>query len=86
MPASPKPGDVFEQERAPGVAEDRSKVVAAVSKATVAAGTFEDCIEVEDFDPIGKTKQRKIYCRGVGLVKEIFAGGGSIELIELDKR
>jgi hypothetical protein len=86
MPADPKVGDVFEQEQAPGVAEDRSKVVARVGSITVPAGTFEDCIEVEDYDPIGKKTQRKIYCRGVGLVREAFGDGGKIDLIELEKR
>jgi hypothetical protein len=86
MPAAPKVGDVFEQEQAPGVAEDRSKVVAKIDAVTVPAGKFEDCIEVEDFDPIGKTTQRKIYCKGVGLVREVFGEGQSIDLIELEKR
>ncbi len=86
MPAAPKLGDVFEQERTPGVAEDRSTVVATGRTITVPAGTFTDCIEVEDFDPIGKTTQRKVYCRGVGLVREILGGGGTIDLIELETR
>jgi len=86
MPAAPKVGDVFEQEQAPGVAEDRSKVIAVGVKVTVPAGTFEDCIEVEDFDPIGKTTQRKFYCKKVGLVREVFDRGGSIDLIEIQMR
>jgi hypothetical protein len=86
MPADPKVGDVFEQERVPGVAEDRSKVIAIVSAITVPAGTFLDCIETEDFDPIRKVTQRKTYCRGVGLVREVFDTGGSIELVELARR
>jgi hypothetical protein len=86
MPAAPKVGDVFETERAPGVAEDRSKVVAAGTTVTVPAGTYKDCIETEDFDPIGKTSQRKCYCRGVGLVQEIFGEGKSLQLVELEAR
>jgi hypothetical protein len=86
MPAAPKVGDVFEQERAPGVAEDRSKVVATGLTITVPAGTFKDCIETEDFDPIGKTTQRKIYCPGVGLLREAYAEGGSVELVEREAR
>lgn len=86
MPAAPKVGDVFEQERAPGIAEDRSKVVAVGRKVTVSAGTFTDCIEVEDFDPIGKSTQRKLYCRGVGLVQEVFGEGRSLDLIERKRR
>jgi len=70
MPAAPKVGDVFEQERAPGIAEDRTKVLAVNRTVKVPAGTFKDCIETEDYDPIGKSTMRKWYCPGVGLVKE----------------
>ena len=86
MPATPKIGDVFEQERAPGVAEDRTKIVATGTTVTVPAGTYKDCIETEDFDPIGKTSQRKCYCRGVGLVQEIFGEGRSLKLVEFEPR
>jgi hypothetical protein len=82
MPAAPGVGDVFEQERAPGIAADRSKVVAVGRTVTVPAGTFTDCVEVEDYDPIGKSTQRKFYCRGVGLVREDFGGGRTLDLIE----
>lgn len=86
MPSAPKVGDVFEQERAPGVAEDRSKVLATGLTVTVPAGTFKDCIETEDFDPIGKTTQRKVYCPGAGLVREVEGTGGSVELVKLETR
>ncbi len=80
MPAAPTVGDVFEQERAPGVAEDQSKVVATGRTVKVPAGTYKDCIETEDHDPIGKTSQRKTYGRGVGLLSEK-APGRKLELI-----
>jgi hypothetical protein len=70
MPARPKLGDVFEQERAPGVAEDRSRVIATGLTITVAAGTFRKCIRTRDFDPISKAIELKVYCPGVGLVRE----------------
>lgn len=86
MPKTPKVGDAFEQERAPGIAEDRSKIIATNLTVTVPAGTFKDCIETEDYAPIDKRTQRKCYCKGVGLVREIFGQGGSIELIKLETR
>jgi hypothetical protein len=82
MPSAPKVGDVFEQERAPGVAEDRSEIVDTGVSVTVPAGTFNDCIESEDLDPISGLVQNKFYCRGVGLVQEVFTDGGSLDLIE----
>jgi hypothetical protein len=84
MPAAPKVGDVFEQERAPGVAEDRSEIVDTGASVTVPAGTFNDCIESEDLDPISGIVQNKFYCRGVGLVQEVFTDGGSLDLIEFE--
>jgi len=85
MPATPMVGDVFDQERAPGVAQDRSTVIRTGLTVTVPAGICKDCIETEDFDPIKKTSQRKIYCRGTGLVREL-ARTQSLELIEFELR
>lgn len=70
MPAEPQVGDEFEQERAPGVAEDRSKVVAVDQTVATPAGTFSGCIRTEDFDPLGDVTEFKYYCPDVGLVRE----------------
>lgn len=75
MPAEPKVGKVFEQERAPGVAEDRSRVVAIGLEVTAPAGQFDDCIRTRDFAPLDKRTEFKIYCAGVGLVREKPADG-----------
>jgi hypothetical protein len=86
MPANPRVGDVFEQERAPGIAEDRSTVIAIGVTATTPAGTFRDCVETEDFDPISKTTMRKLTCRGVGLVRETYRAGHKLELVKFEPR
>jgi hypothetical protein len=70
MPAHPKVGDAFDQERAPGVAEDRTTVLKAGLKRKTHAGTFNDCIYVSDYSPIDKNKEYKYYCAGVGLIHE----------------
>jgi hypothetical protein len=70
MPAEPKVGTSFEQERAPGVAEDESKVVAVGLRVKTGAGAFDDCIKTEDFAPLDKRTEFKFYCAGVGLVRE----------------
>jgi hypothetical protein len=80
MPADPKVGDTFEQERAPGVAEDRSEVVATGLNVTTPAGRFDDCIKTKDFAPLDKNTEFKYYCAGVGLVREQFQQG-SIDLV-----
>jgi hypothetical protein len=86
MPAEPDPGDAFAQEHAPGVAEDRSTVVRTELTVRVPAGTFVGCIETEDVDPLSDAVERKFYCRGVGLVRERFPTGGSLDLVEFESR
>lgn len=83
MPATVEVGAEFAQEQVPGVAEDRSTVVATGVTVTVPAGTFDDCIETEDYDPLDDVTEHKFYCRDVGLVRETFAAGGSLDLVEL---
>lgn len=85
MPGRPAVGDSFEQERAPGVAEDRSRVIRTGITVTVPAGTCQDCLETEDLDPVRKTSQHKWYCRGWGLVREL-GKAQSLELVELELR
>src|SRR5215211_3710150 len=70
MPAEPQVGEEFEQERAPGVAEDRSTVVAVGLEVTTPAGTFSDCIKTRDFAPLDNVTEFKYYCPDVGLVRE----------------
>jgi len=70
MPAEPKVGETFEQERAPGVAEDRSTVEAVGVKVTTPAGMFDDCIRTKDFAPLDNITEFKLYCPNVGMVRE----------------
>jgi hypothetical protein len=75
MPAQPTLGLTFEQEKAPGVAEDRSKIVAVDQSVSTPAGSFSGCIKTEDFSPLDETTEFKYYCPGVGVVREEFPGG-----------
>ena len=54
----------------PGVAEDRSTVVAMGRTVKTPAGTFRNCIKTRDVAPLDKKTESKFYCRGVGLVRE----------------
>jgi hypothetical protein len=83
MPAEPKVDETFQQERAPGVAEDRSTVVADDVETTTPAGKFTGCIRTKDFAPIDNTTEFKIYCPDVGLVREELTAGGS-ELVRYE--
>jgi hypothetical protein len=83
MPLHPVVGDTFEQERAPGIAEDRSTVVAVDVVVTVAAGSFMGCIRTEDVNPLDDATEFKTYCPGVGVVLEENDEGSS-ELIAFE--
>jgi hypothetical protein len=77
MPPSPQVGDVFEQEQAPGIAEDRMTVLSISESVSVAAGNFEDCVKTEDVNPLDPNGhiEFKYYCPGVGFVREEFEEG-----------
>jgi len=83
MQARPAPGAAYRQEYRKGVAEDMGRVVSAADIATVPAGRYTDCITTEDWSPLEpETMERKTYCRGVGLVREITTKGAR-EVVEL---
>lgn len=69
MPAAPQPGMTFQQELAPGIAEDRATIV-RTGTATVPAGTFADTITVRDFNPLDGSRSTKVYARDVGLIRD----------------
>ncbi len=77
MPAEPKEGDTFQQERAPGIAEDRSTVLAVDVETRTPAARFRDCIRTKDFAPLNKITEFKVYCPDVGLVREELTSGSS---------
>jgi hypothetical protein len=67
MPADPQPGMTFQQENAPGVAEDQATIV-RFTTARTPAGTFTNALLVRDFNPLDGSSSTKAYAPGVGLV------------------
>jgi hypothetical protein len=70
MPANPQEGMTFQQESAPGVAEDTATIIAVGRTVTTPAGTFTDTITVRDFNPLDGSRGRKSYARNVGLIHD----------------
>src|SRR5919108_5682341 len=66
-PADPQPGMTFQQEIAPGVAEDQATILRFATVKTL-AGTFENAIIVRDFNPLDGSSGTKAYAPNVGLV------------------
>ncbi len=81
MLKGPQVGDEYRLQRASGVAEGQSKVVAVDLEVTTVAGTFTGCIKTEEYDPIGDVTRFKCYCPGAGMVME--EDGNGQALIEL---
>ena len=79
MPAFPRVGDGYLQERAPSAA-DRSTVLALDEERTVPAGTFADLLLVEDTSTLDTPDElvvRRAYAEGTGLVEETTMSGGT---------
>ena len=68
MPASPRIGDVFRQEVAPGVAEDRAEVNALGQATEVTAGTFTDTLTLFETNPLDGDSDTIVYARGIGII------------------
>lgn len=71
MPAHPQVGDKYNEENAPGVAEDQAEVLAVNESITVPYGSFTGCLRTRNTTPLDPSLvEEKVYCPGVGTVFE----------------
>ena len=71
MPGYPLVGSRYYQERAPGVAMDRAEHLSVTTTIVTPAGTFGNCLEVEETTPLAPGDvSTKIYAPGIGLVQD----------------
>jgi hypothetical protein len=77
MPESPEPGMTFQQEVAPGVAEDQATVT-GTGTATLPDGTVVNTITVRDFNPLDGSRGTKVYAEDFGLIQD-----GPLDLISV---
>ncbi len=81
MEADPQVGDRYAQENAPGVAEDRAKVLSLDAHATVPYGSLDGLLKTKDFSPLEPSVvEHKKYLRGVGSILEKEVKGGQERL------
>lgn len=81
MLADPMVGERYYQEFYLGEAEDEGEVVALNQSVVVPFGAFQGCLATEDFTRLEPDeRERKVYCPGVGLVRE-----GSLDGEELNE-
>lgn len=71
MPGTPLVGARYQQELAPGVAEDRGEIVSIGQTMTVPAGTFHNILEITDTNPLDPEEEdAKFYALGVVLIQD----------------
>ena len=74
-------GSRYFQELAPGVALDRAEHVAMELSVRAAGKTFRDCVGVVETSPLEPgSESEKVYCPGVGLVRD-----NSVTLTEFER-
>ena len=77
MAGNPVVGARHYQEVAPRKAMDRAEVVSTTETITTPAGTFKNCVKIEETTPLEPgAKEYKFYAPGVGLVQD-----GEVKLV-----
>ena len=71
MPGKVEVGLRYYQEIAPGVAEDRARIVSVNGSMVTPAGTFDQVLKTEETNPLKpEEKEFKFYAPGIGLIQE----------------
>jgi hypothetical protein len=80
MPGTPTPRARYAQELAPGIAMDRSEIIAVNEQFTSQdVGRYQECIRTMETTPLEpRAREYKTYCPGIGLVKD-----GDLKLSEV---
>jgi hypothetical protein len=77
MEAHPKVGDTYQQEFAPGVAEDMAKVLSLDKSACVPYGCFHHLLLTKEWTPLEPSvAEHKYYAKDVGFIRGVVVKGG----------
>ena len=88
LPARPRPGMAYQQERYDGRAQDRARVLRLGMRAKVPYGFFDDLLATKEWTSLEPgVLEHKFYAPGVGPVLAITVSGGSgrEELLRFDR-
>lgn len=78
IPAKPRLGQRYYQEIAPKVTMDRVRVLSLTETLTTPAGTFNNCLKLEESTPLETgVKDIKVYAPGIGIVRD-----GDLKLVK----
>lgn len=87
MKADPQVGDQYQQEDAPGIAEDMAKVLSLTQKVRVPFGRFKKCLQTKEYTPLEPgVVEHKFYARGIGFIRSEGVKGSDevLELVEVE--
>ena len=87
MEAHPRVGDSYDQEVAPGVAEDKAKVLRLDGETCVPFGCFDDLLVTKEWSPLSPGEvENKYYAAGIGFVFGTLVKGGDevTRLVSID--
>jgi hypothetical protein len=77
MEAKPRVGDTYQQEFAPGVAEDMAKVLSLDKSTCVPYRCFDNLLLTKEWTPLEPgVAEHKYYAKGVGFVRGVMVTGG----------
>ena len=77
IPAHPKVGDKFKSEDVNKEINEDDEIISVNETVSVPAGTYENCVKVKESLADGTT-EFKFYAPGVGVVREVPAGGDEV--------
>ena len=63
-------GARYQQEIAPGVAMDRAEIISMTETVETPLGTFENCLKVEETNPIDGDQEYKYFKAGIGIIQD----------------
>jgi hypothetical protein len=89
MRAHPKWGQITPQEDAPGVAEDKSRIIGVDVTVTVPYGTFLHCLKTAEFTDLEPDAvEYKLYCPGIGVTRghDVRGGTAQTKLVRIEDR
>jgi hypothetical protein len=80
MRAHPTLGQITPQEDAPGVAEDKSRIIGIDATVTAPYGTVQHCIKTAEFTDLEPDAvEYKFYCPGIGVTRGRDVRGGTAQ-------
>jgi hypothetical protein len=89
MLANPRKGDRYQQEVAPGIAEDQARVIGLNKSVCVSYGCFDEVLLTREWSPLEPdVVEHKYYAEGVGFIRGVMVRGGDehSELVRVTPR